>query len=119
MTDDCVGVVLIFFKELLGSGECNLIDIFVNILSSHADTMIGNGERSGLFVNADAHAHVAKLTLEIAERRQGSEFLRGIHSVRHKFTEKYLVVTVKKFLDYREYVLGCYSYSSGLCHFYL
>ena len=42
----------------------------------------------------DFDVEVAECALEVAERREGLDFLRGVDSVRDKLTQKYFVVAV-------------------------
>ena len=44
MTNNGFGFVLILVEELLGSGESDLVDVFIHLFSGHADTMIGDGK---------------------------------------------------------------------------
>ena len=66
MTDDCVSVILVFVKEIGYARECNLIDIFVNLLLGHTDTSVADGQRAFLCVETDANGKVAQLALEVA-----------------------------------------------------
>ena len=66
MTDDCVGVILVFVEEIGYARERNLIDIFVNLLLGHTDTAVADGQRAFLCVETDANGKVAQFALEVA-----------------------------------------------------
>ena len=68
MADDGVGGIFVFFEELFGSGECYLIDIFLNVFGGHADTVVADGKCAGGFVDGHAHVHVAEFAFVFAER---------------------------------------------------
>ena len=40
MTDNGIGIILIFLQEVVGSRECNLIDVFIYFFCRQADTTI-------------------------------------------------------------------------------
>lgn len=43
MSDDGIGLVLILFQEVGDTRESDLVDVFVNLLSRHADTAVADG----------------------------------------------------------------------------
>ena len=55
MTDDLVliGFVLILLKEIRRAGKCNLVDVFLNLIGGHADSVINKGDRLLLRIGAD------------------------------------------------------------------
>ena len=118
MTDDGICRVLVFLKEFLGAGECNLVDIFFDVIGIHADSMIGNGECAGFFVDGHFHIHLAELTLEFSERGEGFKFLGSVDGVGNELAQKNLMVAVKEFFDNGENVFGC-NPDFTCCHFYL
>ena len=75
MADDRIGRVLVFFEELFGAGESNLVDILFDVVGSHAYTVVGYSKRSGFFVDGDGYGEVAKLAFEFAKRRQRFQLL--------------------------------------------
>ena len=79
MTDD--SLILIFCQKLLGTRECNLVDVAVNLLGVHTDASVGDCE--GLLVGIHRHANlqVAQLTLKLILRCKGLQLLRSIHRV--------------------------------------
>ena len=44
MTDNGVGVVLVFVEEVVYAREGNLIDVLVDLFFCHADTPVADGE---------------------------------------------------------------------------
>ena len=40
MTDNGIGIILIFLQEVVGSRECNLIDVFIYFFCRQADTCL-------------------------------------------------------------------------------
>ena len=46
MTDNGVGVVLVFVEEVVYAREGNLIDVLVDLFFCHADTPVADGERT-------------------------------------------------------------------------
>ena len=67
MADNGVGIILIFAEEFLGAGECNLVDVFIDVLSGHSDAMVGDSEGAGFFVDFHFDAHFAEFSFVFAE----------------------------------------------------
>ena len=44
MTDDGIGIFLVFIKEVIGSGESNLIDVFVDFFGGHTYASVADGD---------------------------------------------------------------------------
>ena len=106
MADYAVGRVLILRQEFFGARESNLVDIFVDIVGGHSDTVVADGQRSGLGVDLHCHLGVAYLTLEVAERRERAELLGSVHGIADELTQKNFVVAVEEFLYDGEYIFG-------------
>ncbi len=68
MTDYGIGIILIFFKEFLGSRKCNLVDVFLNVVGSHTDAMVGNRQSASLLIDGYADIHLAQHTFEFTKR---------------------------------------------------
>ena len=81
MSDDGVGVVLVFFEEIAHSREGYLVDILVDFLFRHADTAVAEGQRFLLLVQRHAHGQVAQFAFEVALLSQRLHLLRGIDGV--------------------------------------
>ena len=118
MSDNGRSVFFVFLQEVVGTGEGYLVDILVNFLGGHTDTVVAHGQCFCLGVNAYAHLEFAQLALEVALHGQGLELLCGINGVADYLAEKNLVVAVKKLLDDRENVL-CGNSDISFLHFYV
>ena len=114
MSDDGVGVVLVFVEEIVHAGECYLVDVLVYLLLGHAYTSVADGECAFVGIETHVHGEVAQFALEVATLCKGLELLCGIHGVRHHFTEENLMVGIEKLFYYGEDVLGCNPYISFL-----
>ena len=112
MTDDLVGVglVLVLLNEVRGSGEGDLVDIFVHLFGGHPDTVIYEGKSlafvvtlhidtalehricvpSGLGSGGGIFAHHLQL-LELGD---------GIAAVGYELTDKDILIRVHPFLYY-------------------
>ncbi len=113
MADDGIGVILVLLKELFGTRKGNLVDVFVDFISSHSDTAVADSQGLGILVDFYADGNVAQFAFVGSHARQGFELLDGIDCIRHDFTEENFLVAVKEFLDYGEDVVGRYPNVSG------
>ena len=50
MTDNRIGVVLVFLQEVIHTREGDLVDILIDLLSCHTDTTVADGKCSFLFI---------------------------------------------------------------------
>ena len=116
---DIIGVVFVFGKKIFSAREGYLIDVFVDIVGSHAYAVVAHGESSGFFVDCYCDLELAHLALEIAKRCKGAQFLSGIDCIRHQLAEKYLVVAIEKFFDNGKNVLGGYTDCTFLHGYYV
>ena len=107
MSDDVVGIVLVLLKEVRHTREGNLIDILVNLLLSHADTVVANGDGTLVGIQAHADGQVAQLVFVVALFLEGLQLLRSIDGIRHHLTQENLLVAIEKLFDDGENVLGC------------
>ena len=112
---DDAGLVLVFFEELTGARECDLVDVLVDLLFGHADTAVDDFQNVFLGVHIHADGQVAQFALEFAARGQRLEFQRGVHGVRHQLTHENVVVRVEELLDDGENVFGGYT-DCTFCH---
>ncbi len=108
VTDDSVGVVLIFIKEVCDTRESYLIDILIYLLSSHTQTMVADGDGLSILVKRHTHGQVTEFALEITFFSKSLYLLGGINSVGYHLAEENLVITIEKLFDDGEYVFGCY-----------
>ncbi len=118
MSDNGVGVLLIFVQEVGGAAEGYLIDVAVYLVGGHADAAVGDGDGSCLGVEVDAHLEVAQLALEVALAGERLEFLRGVAGVAYNLAKENLVIAIEKLFDDGEDVLSCNPNVSTL-HFIL
>ena len=56
------------------------------------------------------------MTLRVAGRGEGLQFLGGVHRVRDELAEEDLMVGIQELLDDGENVLGGYADLSFVCH---
>ena len=61
MANDCIVFLLVLLQKIFGTGECHLIDIALNLIGGHADTVVGNGE--GIFFSIDTNRDLALIAL--------------------------------------------------------
>ena len=71
-----------------------MVDVFVNVLGSHADAHIAHGDSAGFFVDGNSDLQVAEFAFIFANRRKCFEFLRSVDSVRNEFAKEDFVVAV-------------------------
>ncbi len=73
MSDDLVIVrlILVFFNKIRSAGECNLVDILLNLLRRHSETVIDKCHRLLLGAYNDVNPGlVIKRCLELAHHLQ-------------------------------------------------
>ncbi len=92
MSNDVVGIVLIFLEEVVDARESNLVDVLVDFLFGHTDTAVRN--RNGALVGIQCHMYcqVTQFALELALLSQRLQLLRGINSVRNHLAQENLMV---------------------------
>ena len=61
LANDLVGIfgILEFLHKLRGSRKCNLVDVFFDFLSSHAEPLVGDGDGLLLFIKGYLHREIA------------------------------------------------------------
>ena len=93
MADDVGGVgALVFGQEILGAGECDLVDVFFHLLGRHPDAVVDHADGLVLLVDLYLDGQFAQLAVGLAETDQPLDLLRGVHGVRNKFAKEYLIV---------------------------
>lgn len=110
MSDDGIGLVLIFLHEIGDTGERYLVDILVDLVGCHTDTAVADCQRAGFLVEAHVDGEVAGIALEIALADERFQLLCGVDGIADHLAEEDLVVRVKEFLDDREDILCRYTY---------
>ena len=84
----------------------DLIDIFLDLLGSHTDTLVAYGNGFLVFVVRDFDLQVSRFAGEFAQRGELLQLLRSINRVTYKLSQKDLMIGVQEFLDDREDILG-------------
>ncbi len=111
----CVCVVFVFVEKVVCAREGYLVYIFVDFFGSHTDTPVAHCESSRFFVEFHMHRQVAQFTLEIVFHGISLELLSCIYGIGHYFTEKNLVIAIKKLFDNGENIFSSYPYCT-FCH---
>ena len=99
------GLILILLHELLGTRECDLVDVLVHLLGRHAHAAVRHGQRLLLLVRGHMDGQVAQIALHFADRRKGLQLLGGIHGVRDQLAQEDFMLRIEEFLDDGEDVL--------------
>ena len=85
MTDDVVGIVLIFLQEVIDARKSNLIDVFLDFFSSHSDALVANGDSTSSLIHLDVYGEIVCTAFKLSFSCQCFQFLRSIYCVRHHF----------------------------------
>ena len=105
VANDGVAFLFVFFEEVFGAGECNLVDIALDLIGVHADSVVGNGERVGFAVDPDADGGFGPLTA-VTTHRSHAPLANGIDTIAHQFAQEHLMAAVNGLFDDRKDVLG-------------
>ena len=116
MTDDVGTVLLVLLEELSGSRECNLVDVLVQLLSCHTNTIVTNSECASIWIDLDIDLEILNITLEVTSACNCLELLRSIYCIADELTEEDLMVGIHEFFNHRENVLGGYIDCTLFCH---
>ena len=81
VTDDGVGIVLVFLQEVIGTGEGNLVDVFVDFFGCHTQTTVTDGDGTVVLVGFYADGQIAQFPFELTGSRQCFQFLSGIYGI--------------------------------------
>ena len=81
MTNDIIGIVLVFLQEVVDARECYLIDILVDFLFGHTDTAVADSECTFLFIKAHSYCQVAQFALEVTLFGKCFHLLRSIYGI--------------------------------------
>ena len=106
MADDVVGIVLVLLEEVGDAREGNLVDVFVNLLLGHADTVVADGDGTLVGIEVDAYGQVAQIVLVLTVSSEGLHLLCGVDGVADHLAEEYLMIAVEKLFDDGEDVLS-------------
>ena len=119
LADDVFHITLVleFFHELRRAREGNLVDVLLDLLASHPDTTIADGDGLRSFIKTHVHTKLAEFSIELSHRSQFLKLLSCINGIRHQLTKEYLMIGIQEFLDDRENVLGMYRDGAFFCYF--
>ena len=106
VSDDLVGVVFVLVEEVGDARKGYLVDVLVDFFLGHSDASVADGERALVFVEADVDGQVAQLSLEVALVGECLQLLRGVDGIADHLAQEYFMITVEKFFDDGENVLG-------------
>ena len=109
VTDDLVVIrlVLVLGHERLRAGERDVIDVFLDLVRRHADTVVDDLNRLLLRIQHDIDARLVALgQLELAHHVKFLELCDRVASVRDQLPVENVVVAVQPFLDNREHILA-------------
>ena len=118
MADDIADLVLVFLQEFAGGRKGDLIDILVDFLLRHTDTVIDDFQGFGLFVQLDPDLQVTDFVLAVARGGERLHLLGRIHCIRHQLAQENLMVTVQELLDNGKNVFGSHTDLSFVCHIF-
>ncbi len=104
MSDYGISVVFILFQELLGTRKRDLVNILINVIGSHADTIVAHGKGTGLLIDLHVDFQPIGRAVELTGHRQCFQFLCGIYRIGNYLTQENLMIAIKKLFDYGEYV---------------
>ena len=105
MADDGVGGIFIFVQEVGNARESNLVDVFVNFLSGHSNTLVADGKGTLVGIETYTDGQVAQFSFEVALLFQGLQLLCGIDGIADHLAEEYLMIGIEKLFDDGENVL--------------
>lgn len=103
MTNDTV-LVLVLLDKLLGTADGDLIDVLMDLIGSHTDTII----RYDQLVAIDLHLHleIPDFAGVLTLGDKSLQLLYGIHAIAYDLSEEDLIVAVEEFLNDREHIVA-------------
>ena len=101
--DDTV-LVLVLLDKLLGTADGDLIDVLMDLIGSHTDTII----RYDQLVAIDLYLHlqVSDLSGVLTLGDQSLQLLYGIHAIAYDLSEEDLIIAVEEFFNDREHIVA-------------
>ena len=110
MTDNLVliGFVLVLLHEILDAGECNLVNVLVNLILGHAKSVVC--DLDGLVIWVHGHLDFVLQILRsfiLSHEFQLLKLGNGIAAVADQLPVENVMVRVQPFLDYRENIFAC------------
>ena len=84
-------------EKVFRAGLRNRAEVLVGLFERHADAVVGNGERAGLFVSTDSDGK-SRIALKEFRVRNGfkPQLIDGVRRVRDKLAQKHLFVGVER-----------------------
>ena len=84
-------------EKVFRAGLRNRAEVLVSLFERHADAVVGNGERAGLFVSTDSDGK-SRIALKEFRVRNGfkPQLIDGVRRVRDKLAQKHLFVGVER-----------------------
>ncbi len=87
------GLVLIFFQEIRGAGECNLVDVFLYFLGRHAQAVVNELQCLLFRVHQDLDLWLIIFGKPVFPHQiQLLQFGNGVAAVRNQFPVENVVV---------------------------
>ena len=109
MTDDLVvrRLVLVFFQKCLGAGESDIVNIFLDLLRSHAQTVVSDFDRlfPGVHFDIDAGL-IAFRKFIVPHHIQLLELRDGITTVGDQLPVKNIMIRIQPLFDDRKHIFA-------------
>ena len=107
MTDDLIiaGLVLVLLHESFRAGKCDIVDVFLDFVSSHSQTVVSDFD--GLLLGVDFNVDpglIAFRKLIITHHIQLFQLCDGVTAIGDQFPVKDIVVRIQPLLDDREHI---------------
>ena len=106
MSNDSRSIVFVLVEEFLGTRKGDLVDILVNLIGSHAYTIVAHSQRLGVLIDFDCNLEVIGLAIESIVVGQCFQFLYGIDSIGNQLSQENLMIAIEELFNYGENV-GC------------
>ena len=93
MADDVGGILsFVFGEEVLCTGKCDLVDVFVHLLGAHTDAVVNDAYGFVIFVHLYLNGEVTQFAVGFAQRGQRLDLLGGIYRVGNQLSKENFVV---------------------------
>ena len=105
MSDDLVitALVLVLLKEICSTRKCNLVNVLINLVLCHSDTVIGYFY--SLFLRVDFNGHFSLIIiwkLIVSHHPELFELRDSVAGVTYELSVKNIVVRIQPFLYHRK-----------------
>ena len=97
MSDDLIicCLILVFLQKIRGTGKCNLIDILVDLIGSHTDSVINKGKSLVLCAGNDVNAVWSVIAfLEFTNQCQLAKLCNCIAGIGYHLTDEDIVIGI-------------------------